>query len=639
MKRKGKVWLMSCLLFLLGTAAALILFCYNDPMDDKSYDLSILIGDGEEEWLGDKGWSVYTNEQGVRKELEPDGSGGYSGLDTLGQTLYYSREMNEELDSPTLRIDVVNRTVSVFLDDNLIYTDCPELDNRIGWLQLPMLEYDQMEPVVISLPADYLGHTLTIAQSSPVSSEKQDGSPSTVYPCDVTLYCGYAYESELIGETSGTMIRASLVFALGIVLLIGFIWNYREGKRQLGLVLMALALFLHMAGILASTSYFVEYFGLPPVDLRDLPFHLSIGVLLLFLAIRTKERFRAALLVFAILQWGSTGISVLGQIKPEWFGEYSTTALFLPQITGFLFLAAAVAGILLKERKDSLFFKRVSRLFLLLTAAYAVCILIGALWGFTYAKDFLEVAAGEIRIGLPNLLLERLWWLYICSVVPVLVQEFLEGEAALKAELSVLELKQEMALESYENLRRQTEEVMMIRHDTAKHYSALRVMAEETPDRIAGYLDELLGQNRKVRPMIRCGNQMMDIILNGKLNEAAEKGIRTEITSAAASPEIRLSDVELCSLFVNILDNAIRAASGKKDGYIRLDLHCKGGYCVFICENSFAEEPKETEKKSVSEHGYGLKIISQIMHKYGDMMTIEREEDRFRISVAIPLVL
>ena len=89
-------------------------------------------------------------------------------MDNVGQTFYFLREMTEELDSPTLRIDVSNRSISVFLDDTLIYADCPDADNRIGYLELPRLEFDKSESVVVSIPFDYVGHTLTITQSTPL---------------------------------------------------------------------------------------------------------------------------------------------------------------------------------------------------------------------------------------------------------------------------------------------------------------------------------------------------------------------------------------------------------------------------------------------------------------------------------------
>ena len=100
------------------------------------------------------------------------------------------------------------RKFSVWLDNVLIYTDCPELDNRIGHLQLPMNDWFRDDPIIISLPRDYLGKTLTIAQSFP---EWAETSRIEAYPTTVRLYCGYAYESGLISETTRITLLAALL--------------------------------------------------------------------------------------------------------------------------------------------------------------------------------------------------------------------------------------------------------------------------------------------------------------------------------------------------------------------------------------------------------------------------------------------
>ena len=94
------------------------------------------------------------------------------GLSAPGQTFYFSRILTEEVESPLLYLDTVNRSVAVFLDGERLYTDCPELSGGVGELTLPMLGWDRTEPVKVSLPPDYWGKTLTIAQSTGLG-EKQ----------------------------------------------------------------------------------------------------------------------------------------------------------------------------------------------------------------------------------------------------------------------------------------------------------------------------------------------------------------------------------------------------------------------------------------------------------------------------------
>ena len=90
---------------------------------------------------------------------------------------------------------------------------------------------------------------------------------------------------------------------------------------------------------------------------------------------------------------------------------------------------------------------------------------------------------------------------------------------------------------------------------------------------------------------------------------------------------------------MNILDNAIQAASHPaiSNPRIRLDFHCKDQHFIFSCENSTAADSSGHKKKPAPTHGYGLKIIHQIMKQWGDMVSVQEEEGTYKISVVIPL--
>ena len=164
------------------------------------------------------GWTIYTQEGDVVTHLVFDGLGCYDGLQHLGQTFYYSRVMTEAMNAAALSLTSVNRNYSVFLDGVLIYTDCPEQDNRIGYLTLPARDWERTENIVIPLPEDYAGKTLTIAQSTPLYTDSPRMA-TRVIPSAVTLYCSYAYESALIAESFQTAYVAASAYAVGILLL------------------------------------------------------------------------------------------------------------------------------------------------------------------------------------------------------------------------------------------------------------------------------------------------------------------------------------------------------------------------------------------------------------------------------------
>ena len=154
MKKWTRLWAAILTLTLCLMFGGLLLNCMK-PMEDRAYDLSLMWA-GEampEGWVYDqKGWTVFTREGDAVTELAPDGFGGFDRLDELGQTFYFSRVLPEDVDSPTLRLGTGNSAVTVFLDGALIYTDYPELDNRIGDLRLPMLDWVREEPVLVTLP-------------------------------------------------------------------------------------------------------------------------------------------------------------------------------------------------------------------------------------------------------------------------------------------------------------------------------------------------------------------------------------------------------------------------------------------------------------------------------------------------------
>lgn len=632
MKQFSKILLSIFFSLLICIPSVLAIFCYTQPMDTLSFDLSLFSEDAEK-----LDWTVYVNRHGKKRELISDGFGGYSGLDYPGQTFYFSRKIAEALDSLTLRIGTANRCVSVFLDDSLIYTDCPELDNRIGWLELPMLEYDRIEPVIVSLPPNSLGHTLTIAQSSPIFSEKHTND-DTVYPCTITLYGGYSYESELIADTSQTMIPAVLLLALQLFMLIAFLWNAFMGTIVPSLPVLAMASLFQMCRILAQAPFFSHYFKQLPVDFSWLCFHLSVGSLLVFLTIQ-MQYFRPLLCVVTIFQLGSTIVSSI--VQAGFLLEYGDLFLFfvyLPQLIGFVALIIMFLCAFIQWRKGNRFFRYFSQAAFLLVGGYALFLLISFPFLSDYVLSVFQRIAQEVILCLPNFSLKLLWHLCLYSSLIAISMTLIEREARRQTENSVLSIKSELAMESYENLRCQSEEVMMLRHDTMKHYSLLYTMAQETPERLTDYLEQLMGQIQDVRPVVQSGNQILDIIINGKLGIAAEKGISIEIVRSEAPEHLPLTDTELCSLIMNILDNAINASSNPEtvNPYMKLDFHCKNQHFIFSCENSMAPM-SNTKKISTSGHGYGLKIIRRIMKNWDEMISEESDGNIHKLSIAIHL--
>lgn len=638
MKRLQKLVIAVLITIFLCIPSLMAVLCYIQPMEDVTYDLFKFPEDGQE-WEGADEWTVFTNENGTVTELISNGIGGYSGLSYSGQTFYYSRQLTEEADCPILKIGVANRTVSVFLDDVLIYTDCPDLNNQIGDLKLPMLEYDRMEPVTVSLPPDYPGRTLTIAQSSPAYSETLTDD-ETVWPSSVTLYCGYAYESSLIASTARTMLPAVLLFSLELFLLAAFVLKASSGTFSPRLPAFALAIFLQMCSILSKADFFSHYFEALSFDLAGLCFHASVGTLLLFLSL-CAAKFRPLFWIATALQWVSTLLCAVTQMNLLFpYGDWYVFFVDLPRIVGILALLAVLIGAFILWKQGDCFFRHLAQTALLVIIGYGIFLVIDIWVAPDYVTSVFSRIKGDIILLLPHFSLTLAWNLCLISTLFAVIMQVVEQETERRTELQVLAVKNKLAMESYENLRCQSEEINMLRHDTMKHYSLLHTMAVEAPERVPGYLNELIGQVENVRPVVVSKNQTLNILLNGKLNAARTKGISVEIFRCDAPEKLPLTDTELCCLVINILDNAIDAAacSDTTEPYIKLDFHCKEHHFVFTCENSTPYKMSKKKKEPMPEHGYGLKIIRQIMNRWGDnMLFIDQSKTVYKITFVIPI--
>lgn len=631
MKEKKKTTVAAVLAALsLWAVFASALFLYTRPIEDRSYNLS-LFWEGEakpDDWVYDqKGWTVFTQEKERITPLTPDGYGGFTGLTFPGQTLYYSRILGEDMDSPTLRLDTCDRLVAVFLDDMLLYTDSPESGTTMGEILLPMAEWYRESPLIITLPRNFHGKTLTIAQSTPEIPETERG---TVWPCEVTLYNGYTYESRIIAESFRTAIPASLAFAAGTSLLLLFLWRMRESAPDMGTLFGALPAFFWLMRWLSGAPFSLYYFSFLPFDTTFLWYNLSIAFLPALMAGHVSGRPRILLWFFTMAQAAVTLMDLVLQATKG----YGLQAVPETAFIGIAGLAAVMVCGFLAYKKGSWF----CGCFCLAAAAGAGLWVLSLVFSpFTgISLDTLPLDGEGHMMSYPqNYVLYRMAILTSFSYLIAAGADAVRKEILSRAETRLLAQRIELSQSAYEAMHLQHEQVMMLRHDMAKHFRLLRQMTEE--EKTARYLDELMGQNQTIRPVIQSGNEMLDIILNAKLQTAFDEGIKVDFSQCRAPGSFPLPEANLCSLIMNLLDNALESAkaSAKDQRYIKLDMHIKNQFFVFVCENSATAE--HMGRQSSPGRGLGLKIVRQIAAKYEILMKPEEGKDFYKVTLAIPL--
>ena len=185
------------------------------------------------------------------------------------------------------------------------------------------------------------------------------------------------------------------------------------------------------------------------------------------------------------------------------------------------------------------------------------------------------------------------------------------------------------------------------RHDYRNHIQNMKIwLGKGDLEKISGYLDQLSDDLDNVDTVIKTGNVMADAILNSKLGVAEKLNIRLSVK--ANVPEgLPMSDVELCSVLGNMLDNAVEACSAlpEEKRFMRVYIGKLKGQMYLSVQNSAGEVRKEkgaylsTKENSAAEplHGYGLFRIDRVVKKYGGYVNRQNEDGVFATELMIPV--
>lgn len=182
------------------------------------------------------------------------------------------------------------------------------------------------------------------------------------------------------------------------------------------------------------------------------------------------------------------------------------------------------------------------------------------------------------------------------------------------------------------------------RHDYRNHIQNMKIqLAQGNYAELEGYLDSLADDLTTVDTVIKTGNVMADAILNSKLSVAEKLNIRINV-KANIPNNIPLSDVELCAVLGNLLDNAAEACAKlpESERFMRIYIGCLKNQLYMSVQNSAGDVKKIagrylSTKQSEGEHGYSIFRIDRVAKKYGGYVNRQNEEGVFATEIMVPL--
>ena len=203
-------------------------------------------------------------------------------------------------------------------------------------------------------------------------------------------------------------------------------------------------------------------------------------------------------------------------------------------------------------------------------------------------------------------------------------------------------LVEELNYKKYEeHIIEMYQEMRAWRHDLRNHVNVVLGLLElDEKNKAIEYINEVESRTNKFESYIYTNNILIDSLLSNKVNTAKEKNINLNLKINIIS-EIKISNVDLCTLIGNLMDNAIEACE-KVKGYkfINMVIISENNLLVIRVKNSSDGKLKKIKGKFIttkqeSGHGFGLIQIDNIVKKFNGYINREYNENVFDTYIRI----
>lgn len=226
--------------------------------------------------------------------------------------------------------------------------------------------------------------------------------------------------------------------------------------------------------------------------------------------------------------------------------------------------------------------------------------------------------------------------IYFVNICIYILTYFLCKEQYNLLELQLEAKKRETDMEMMRLSEINLVELREIRHDIKNQYGYMKSLIESGDyDLLKEYVEsfsETFG--RVLCDYVDCGNADINAIVNLEKAKAYGYGIRLN-TEILVPHKLNIHAIDLCGLVGNLIDNALENCSAGKGAEVNVLIRVYNGQFYFRVDNptdKVQEDLKETLETSKSDkvnHGYGTKIVKQIVMRYNGFFHYRIAEGKF----------
>lgn len=234
-----------------------------------------------------------------------------------------------------------------------------------------------------------------------------------------------------------------------------------------------------------------------------------------------------------------------------------------------------------------------------------------------------------------------LWWilisifiLIICIILTYFITKHMDEKWLFEFQDSILKKQRDEVENVYNTMRGW-------RHDYHNHMQTLKAyLAMNQIEEIHKYLDHLEEDLDSIDIAIRTGNTSVNAILSSKISIAQRNAINVSYKATVPSA-LKISDVHLCAVIGNLLDNAIEACEKvpPEKRFIRVYIGVfKEQLYISVTNSTESTRRKKlteliTTKKG--EHGLGLRRVDKIVAQYDGYVNRKNEPGVFATEIML----
>jgi sensor histidine kinase regulating citrate/malate metabolism len=213
-------------------------------------------------------------------------------------------------------------------------------------------------------------------------------------------------------------------------------------------------------------------------------------------------------------------------------------------------------------------------------------------------------------------------------------------------QMQLLLQRESNSAEYYEMLRLQNENQRILIHDIKKHLQSIETLSEQKEyDKISAYIERLVLSSDLKESYRLCDHELLNSILCRYMQQCTDSHIIFHVDIRSGTTDF-IADNDLTSLFCNLLDNALEAASSIPGSFIEINTSKreKTPFVVITVINSCRTNPflrkdseLRTDKTDKNRHGFGLKSIRKAVNKYHGDMQMYYNDDTLTFHTIITL--